>query len=944
MTGTIVTSLVDRSAWTLAHFLWQGALIAAITAGTLRLLARRSAQARYGAAIGALFLMVAVPAATFLFYAEAGHWTRSLILRAARLLDPAVLTQSASGPVASALWTKWVVAGWVAGVLLSSIRLFAGWHLTRRLRQLAVDAVPEEVKILFEQMRRRLALTRSVRVMISGQIDSPAAIGWLKPMVLLPLSAIIGLDAAQLQAVLAHELAHIRRHDFFVNVLQQCVESLLFYHPAVWWLSRRIRIEREHICDDLAVQVCGDPAVYANALIEMERRRSNLPSLAMAAARGNLKSRIRRVIGWSPEGRDWREGAMTLMFVLTVLVAAAWQTRSIEAQSTTVPLESIHVAQMPLQPPAERSHIASLAATLASIAPGSALAAPEPAVQNPVPNKKGSIEGTVVRSATGEPIAGARVTITRVVTPISGVDVVGEIRRIVAPVDLVIADLEAARAQQAASTVNDMTATTDSQGHFIVDGLDAGTFRIQAAAAGYSKQEFGQRMPGGVGSPLTLTAGQMMKDVAIRLVPAGTISGSVRDSAGRPAVGVPVNLLKASYNATGMRTVTAMGTVRTDDRGQYRLYWITPGRYYLSAGTEPGAAGPRGRALGTPVTSNEITGETYPFLYYPGVSDMSAASVIEVQPDAEVGADFVVSRSGLFKVRGTVMDTATGRPPAVAGLGLVTRSLTGASTSFASGYSYNSTTGDFELRNVAPGTYNVRAVIPDVPASGIGIAPITVTNADVEGIVVQIKPEVSLNGTITVDGPLAGALNALRFRFLSVSNVGTSFGVSIAADGTFHFAGITPGEYRFGMLPSPAMYYIKEARYRGEDALNKPIVVERSGSDTLDVILSSRVAQIDGTITDSKSQPVRDIQAVLIPDQHRERVELFRTANSDQDGHFSISGMAPGDYKLFAWEAIEPYGYFDLDFVKRDEARGQAVRVAESGKLSVTLKMIPAER
>jgi len=104
------------------------------------------------------------------------------------------------------------------------------------------------------------------------------------------------------------------------------------------------------------------------------------------------------------------------------------------------------------------------------------------------------------------------------------------------------------------------------------------------------------------------------------------------------------------------------------------------------------------------------------------------------------------------------------------------------------------------------------------------------------------------------------------------------------------------------------------------------------------------VAQIDGTITDSKSQPVRDIQAVLIPDQHRDRIELFRTANTDQDGHFTISGVAPGDYKLYAWEVIEPYGYFDLEFVKHDEARGQGVKVTESGRINVTLKMIPTDR
>ncbi len=197
---------------------------------------QHSAQVRYVVGVCALFIMIALPAATFAFYAQAGSALRTVMLRTATLMDPAVLSRTGTAatlPSHDSHWTTWVVYLWFAGVALSSLRIVVGWRLTRRLLQTASDAVPEPVKQTFSFMKTRMAFVRPVRLMLSEHIDGPAAIGWLKPVVLLPFTAITGLNPAQLQAVLAHELAHIRRHDFIVNVLQQCVESLLFYHPAV---------------------------------------------------------------------------------------------------------------------------------------------------------------------------------------------------------------------------------------------------------------------------------------------------------------------------------------------------------------------------------------------------------------------------------------------------------------------------------------------------------------------------------------------------------------------------------------------------------------------------------------------------------------------------------------------------------------------------------------
>src|SRR5213075_1678041 len=137
-----------------------------------------------------------------------------------------------------------------------------------------------------------MRLRRAVKLVESAAVEVPAVISWLRPVVLLPASTLTGLAPKQIEMVLAHELAHIRRHDFLVNILQAVVETLMFYHPAVWWMSRRLRIERENCCDDLAVAVCGDALQYARALTRLEELRGG-PRIALAANGGSLLTRVR---------------------------------------------------------------------------------------------------------------------------------------------------------------------------------------------------------------------------------------------------------------------------------------------------------------------------------------------------------------------------------------------------------------------------------------------------------------------------------------------------------------------------------------------------------------------------------------------------------------------------------------------------------------------------
>jgi len=231
---------------------------------------------------------------------------------------------------------------WLVGVAMLSMYTAGGWVRVRRLARLGIEPAEPAWNSKLESLKRRLQVSRPVRLYMSAIAQVPTVIGWVRPCILLPVSAIIGLDEVQLQAVLAHELAHIRRYDYLVNLLQSGVETLLFYHPAVWWVSRKIRAERENCCDDLAVEACGDVLVYAGALAKLEELRGTTCGPALAATGGDLLARIRRLVGEDaavrqriPESAGFTIAAALVLGALIVVGDTHW----IRAQSpATAPL------------------------------------------------------------------------------------------------------------------------------------------------------------------------------------------------------------------------------------------------------------------------------------------------------------------------------------------------------------------------------------------------------------------------------------------------------------------------------------------------------------------------------------------------------------------------------------------------------------------------------
>jgi beta-lactamase regulating signal transducer with metallopeptidase domain len=415
MTMPAIETLVDQPAaqavgWALLQFVWQGAVIGAVTALALTALRRSAADVRYVVASIGLALMLTLPVVTGVQRYQALSAARQepavvpltqnepAIVRsisappAGRIELPApTLTSTARERVADGIASLRIermlpplMLVWVAGVVLLSLRLLTGWLWVQRLRTHGVSAADDATRRVGARIARRLHISRAVTLLESTLVDVPTVIGFLKPVVLLPASALAGLTAQQLEAILAHELAHIRRHDYVVNLLQTLVETVLFYHPAVWWVSRRIRIERENCCDDLAVSLCGDPVAYATALADLEALRSGpAPDhhIAMAATGGSLLLRVRRLLGapssHTGRGPAWLAGSVALVLVGGIALGAdGLRPASVDAQQSR--LEAVPVPWAPAAPPAPP-------APPAPAAPPASAAPPAPVEQSAPP-------------------------------------------------------------------------------------------------------------------------------------------------------------------------------------------------------------------------------------------------------------------------------------------------------------------------------------------------------------------------------------------------------------------------------------------------------------------------------------------------------------------------------------------------------------------------------
>jgi Carboxypeptidase regulatory-like domain len=615
-----------------------------------------------------------------------------------------------------------------------------------------------------------------------------------------------------------------------------------------------------------------------------------------------------------------------------------------------------------------------------------------------IPSPKAMISGSVVRATTGEPVVRATITLTRVVGPANPLAPGGQNAgaRGGGP-----QGPQGQQAQVQQQSFN-MTATTDDQGKFQFKDVDAGSYRMFAARNGFARLEYGQRAVNRPGTVMNIRAGQQVTDVALRLTPAATISGRVLDSNGEPLTGITVQALRSSYDATGKRSLQPAASARTNDLGEYRLYWINPGRYLVNANSARSAldiitssasqaasqaqsaeqaqsAAQAAAMFGPGANPNEVVDTGFALTYYPGTADPSRAVGVDLQPGMETRAiDFTLVRTQRVKLTGRVIDAETGRPPQNATVSVSPRDSSAPSSPLDAiigmdpGNSrYNSTTGEFVVSNVMPGSYWLQVIAPSASApppgtppnatpttaealaalSAINTArlPLEVGGSDVDNLSLNVSSGIAIPGQLRIEGG-PGNQNISSF---GVSLQSMSGGPSIltilqggvvrpAADGTFSIPRITPGDYKLVVNGLGSNYYIKDARLNQNEVLQTGMSISIPFNGSLDITLGTNPGQVAGVVADVTLKPVSGVQAVLIPEQLRNRQDLYKNAVTDQEGRFTLRGVTPGDYRVFAWEDIEPFSYFDPGVLRQYEQQGKLVHVGEGSSQTVEVKLIPA--
>lgn len=349
LTEFIPDPLISAFGWALLHSIWQGVVLAALLAFLAR---NRPTQVRYGLSIAALFGQMLAFAVTLLLVYDSrpsttaygqDAWTINRILT--------VAPPSPDWHQQLETLLPYVVTGWLVGAAALLLRLAGGWWLVQQWSRQGSTPAPEAWQTHLRRLAGHLGIDRTVRLVESARVSVPMTIGWLKPIILLPAGLLTGLSPRQIEAVLAHELAHIHRYDYLVNLLQSLVDILFFYHPAIWYISAKVRTEREHQCDDLAIRLTGEPVEYARALAAVETlRMTPRPTLALAfgGGRENLLERVKRVLGIAEEQTSPGLSAVWLLIGLLMvgsLAVGQKKTKAVDKEEIESRVEPIEVVE-----------------------------------------------------------------------------------------------------------------------------------------------------------------------------------------------------------------------------------------------------------------------------------------------------------------------------------------------------------------------------------------------------------------------------------------------------------------------------------------------------------------------------------------------------------------------------------------------------------------------
>jgi hypothetical protein len=568
------------------------------------------------------------------------------------------------------------------------------------------------------------------------------------------------------------------------------------------------------------------------------------------------------------------------------------------------------------------------------------------------------------------------------------------------------------------------TVTTGDDGTFAFADVNPGTYRIRVDRDGYLTQEYGQKSWTGNGVPVTVQPSQTLSGVTFQLVQGGTIVGRILDENLEPVTNIQVEALAYVYQ-NGNRTLVSERQVATNDLGEYRLYWLTPGDHYVSAipnsrrgglvqgngggGFQRGGRGGNGNffQFGN-TTEDQGPEETYAATFYPGSIDPETAAPVRVAAASEArGIDFVLRPTPTVKVSGRVigMDIAPtaqqvqqqalqqaqqaqqqrgrggnnnnannnggnnrggrgndgGRGPFGGNMQvLLTRvgtSVTGGRGGGGGGRGGRggnnggglgsiqsiapvNPDGTFEIANVIPGTYNLIAIQEAQNSVNSTRMRLDVGPAGVQGISLSVRPGVEVPGQIYVEGtaPANFQMNRLRVTLNSQDGLPINSNAQVDDAGKFTLPGVAAMSYRVNLQGLPTGAYLIAGRFGSSDALGDPIAIDQTAQLALQIGFTP--GQVGVAVTDAVGQPFSGAITVLIP-ATRTRVDLYKTGTSDTSGQVVFTGIAPGDYKVIAWEDVPQGAYLNADFLQPYEDRAQSIHVDRTSSMSAQIKVIP---
>jgi hypothetical protein len=495
------------------------------------------------------------------------------------------------------------------------------------------------------------------------------------------------------------------------------------------------------------------------------------------------------------------------------------------------------------------------------------------------------------------------------------------------------------RLENVADQTRTFSSRTDAAGHFEVTGIDAGRYRLRVIRTGFVTMEYGQRTPNDPGAVLTLNSGQTMKDLLFRLLPSAVISGRLQDQEGNPLPWVRVSALRQTY-LRGARRLVSEVTVVTNDLGEYRLFGLRPGRYFIHASYKPGQhLDPNDESDG----GEDVGKYGYVPTYYPGSSDPAKASAVTVKAGEEISStDFLLEPAMLYTVRGHAAILSQHRPAEGATLTLEPRATATWSWTNQTRQSLVDKDGAFEIPEVLPGSYNLVATLMDEGKRYQTRQPVDIATGDADSLQLSLTLGWTVAGQILWDPQPSVDKGTMA---VTVRSANTSASIAQTArvlpNGSFSLRELPEGTYQLTTFGQTQDCYLKTIRFSGMEVSDDEFNVIRGTQATLEVTISSRGARVQGTVTDQDGLPAAGVWVVLVPDAaHSSEFRLYKQINTDQYGRFDLRGIAPGDYTLFSWEHVDRNAWQDPDFLKDFAGQGQALSLQEGDGKSVQLVAI----